>query len=70
MQMHAIRLGHCENALTFLQDQGEANKDGKVGFLRHRDIELCPIGPLAVHVFAHFHISNSMSRLPACPRRC
>lgn len=42
-----------------LADNAKHNQDGRIdehGALRHRRVELCAIGGLAMLFFAHFHI--------------
>ena len=54
-----VRIRHTVSALAFLADNAKHNQHGRVdefGCLRHRLVELCPIGALALHFFAHFHI--------------
>jgi hypothetical protein len=45
--------------LAALADNAKHNQTGRVdenGALRHRDVEVCPVGALAALFFAHFHI--------------
>jgi hypothetical protein len=45
--------------LAALADNAKHNKDGRVdehGALRHRDVNLCPVGAIAVMFFTYFHI--------------
>jgi len=42
-----------------LADNAKTNQHGRVdehGTLRHRLVELCPVGSLAMLLYAHFHI--------------
>ena len=45
--------------LATLADNAKHNQHGRIdenGAIRHRDVELCPIGALAMKFFAYFHI--------------
>jgi hypothetical protein len=45
--------------LAALADNAKHNKDGRVdehGALRHRKVELCPVGAIAMMFFSYFHI--------------
>lgn len=45
--------------LRILCDNAKTNQSGKVeeqGAIRHRLVELCPIGALALHFFVQFHL--------------
>ena len=42
-----------------MADNAKHNKDGRVdehGALRHRNVNLCPVGALAMMFFAYFHV--------------
>jgi hypothetical protein len=45
--------------LAALADNAKHNQNGRIdenGAIRHRDVELCPVGALAMKFFAYFHI--------------
>ena len=45
-----------------LADNSKHNSNGRVdetGMIRHRDVELCPIGALGLHLFAVYHLQDS-----------
>lgn len=49
-----------------MSDEGKTNKNGRIdehGAFRHHLPELCPIGAIAIHLFAYFHIENN-----PCPK--
>ncbi|KAF7797744.1 hypothetical protein EIP86_008944 [Pleurotus ostreatoroseus] len=55
-------------ALAVLADNAKHNQHGRIdefGTIRHRHIELCAIGALALHFFCYFHVLNSP--LPPLP---
>ena len=48
--------------MILLRDQGKHIQDGRVeehAALRHRDVELCCVGAMALYLFALFHITGS-----------
>lgn len=52
---------HVFKVLGALADNAKHNQQGRVdeyGALRHRVVELCPVGALARMMFAYFHIIN------------
>lgn len=45
--------------LAVLADNAKTNQHGRVdehGTLRHRLVELCPVGAVALYLYAYFHI--------------
>jgi hypothetical protein len=55
----AILTACSSKVLAALADNAKHNKDGRVdehGALRHRKVELCPVGALGMMFFAYFHI--------------
>ncbi|GBE82271.1 hypothetical protein SCP_0406550 [Sparassis crispa] len=58
--MYDIQLGH--RALVFMANNGKTNQNGRTdefGAFRHRLVELCSIGSIALQFFSHFHIQNN-----------
>jgi hypothetical protein len=56
----SILTDYCQVLVAFC-DQAKHNSSGKVeenGALRHRKVELCPVGALAMHFFAVYHIQG------------
>ncbi|KAG1041419.1 hypothetical protein G6F43_012099 [Rhizopus delemar] len=48
-------------ALVATISHGKTNQHGKIEYgssLRHRDVEVCSIGALALYLFSHFHFEN------------
>jgi hypothetical protein len=46
-------------AAMVIMDQGKVNQFGRVeygGFIRHRDVEVCAVGALAIYLFWRFHV--------------
>jgi len=44
-----------------MSDEGKTNTNGRIdehGAFRHRLQELCPVGALAIHLFAYFHVEG------------
>jgi hypothetical protein len=44
-----------------MSDEGKTNTNGRIdehGAFRHRLPELCPVGALAIHLFAYFHVEG------------
>jgi hypothetical protein len=60
LQLHSsIPKLTCFQVLAALADNAKHNKDGRVdehGALRHRNVNLCPVGALAMMFFAYFHV--------------
>ncbi|CAK5262885.1 unnamed protein product [Mycena citricolor] len=61
----SVLAGSEDNArvLGILSDNAKTNQTGRLdefGVLRHRHVEMCGIGALALHFFAHFHILNNL----------
>lgn len=53
-------LSKC-HALVFLTKKGKTNQFGKlqhVGCLRNKDVQICPVGAVAFHLFQRFHVSK------------
>ncbi|KAK7028398.1 hypothetical protein R3P38DRAFT_923774 [Favolaschia claudopus] len=60
--MNAKGLGETVPALTFIADNAKHNQTGRTdefGAFRHRFVELCPVGAIALVLFAHFHVRNA-----------
>jgi hypothetical protein len=46
-------------ATMVVMDQGKMNQVGQIeygGFIRHRDVSVCPVGALALYFFWRFHV--------------
>lgn len=44
-----------------MSDEGKTNTNGRIdehGAFQHRLPELCPVGALAIHLFAYFHVEG------------
>ncbi|KAI0311846.1 hypothetical protein OF83DRAFT_1177189 [Amylostereum chailletii] len=57
-----IRPDYQVPVLGILADNAKHNQNGRVdehGAIRHRIVELCPVGALALHFFAHFQIMSN-----------
>ncbi len=49
----------CQQVLSALADNAKTNQHGRVdehGTLRHRLVELCPVGALALLFYTQFHV--------------
>lgn len=60
--MNAKGLGETIPALTMLADNAKHNQTGRTdehGAFRHRHVELCPVGSIALLLFAYYHIRNA-----------
>lgn len=60
--MPELGVGRTVQVLGILADNAKTNKDGRVdehGALRHRMVDLCPVGAIALHLFVHFHIKSN-----------
>ncbi|GAA5976970.1 hypothetical protein JCM10908_005696 [Rhodotorula pacifica] len=48
-------------AVVLLLNHGKTNQTGRTeyaGFLRNKEVALCPVGALAIYLFARFHLSG------------
>ncbi|KAL1710337.1 hypothetical protein EV121DRAFT_266619 [Schizophyllum commune] len=62
VNMPEIAEGATVMAMILLRDQGKHIQDGRVeehAALRHRDVELCCVGAMALYLFALFHIAGN-----------
>ncbi|KAK6974833.1 hypothetical protein R3P38DRAFT_3479541 [Favolaschia claudopus] len=60
--MNAKGLGETVPALTFIADNAKHNQTGRTdefGAFRHRFVELCPVGAIALVLFSYFHVRNA-----------
>ncbi|KAJ7742819.1 hypothetical protein B0H16DRAFT_1860573 [Mycena metata] len=60
--MNAKGLGEIVPALTLLADNAKHNQSGRTdehGAFRHRHVELCPVGSIALLLFSYYHVRNS-----------
>ncbi|KAK7056117.1 hypothetical protein R3P38DRAFT_1377096 [Favolaschia claudopus] len=60
--MNAKGLGEIVPALTFIADNAKHNQTGRTdefGAFRHRFVELCPVGAIALLLFSYFHVRNA-----------
>ncbi|KAJ7745543.1 hypothetical protein DFH07DRAFT_977314 [Mycena maculata] len=60
---NAKGLGEVVPALALIADNAKHNQTGRTdehGALRHRFVELCPIGSIALLLFSYFHVRNEL----------
>jgi len=52
-----------QKILATLADNAKHNQDGRTdkhATLRHRHVELCPVGGMALLFFSHFHVKQQL----------
>ena len=61
IRMDDIQTGYTIPVLAALADNAKHNQNGRLdvhGAIRHREVELCPVGGIAFLFFAYFHVAG------------